>query len=136
MDKHVLLIDDDPIFHIIFTRMINKVYPSLNVNSSLNGKIGLEYLSKNYSIDKQYIILLDINMPINNGWQFLDGIKKKGIIQNNNITIFVVTSSTDLDDIKRAKSYGFVKDTLSKPLSVDSLNHVFKPFLINLFFSF
>jgi len=130
MNKHVLLVDDDPIFHVIFTRMIKKVYPALNVNSSLNGKIAFEYLNKNYSMDDQYIILLDINMPINNGWQFLDAIKKKGIIRNNNIIIFVVTSSTDLDDIKRAKSYGFVRDTLSKPLSVDSLNHVLKP-LIN-----
>lgn len=130
MNKYVLLVDDDPIFHVIFTRMIKRVYPTLNVNSSLNGKIALEYLNKNYCMDDQYIILLDINMPINNGWQFLDAIKKKGIIRNNNIIIFVVTSSTDLDDIKRAKSYGFVKDTLSKPLSVDSLNHVLKP-LIN-----
>ncbi|WP_157831430.1 response regulator [Confluentibacter flavum] len=130
MNKHVLLVDDDPIFHIIFTRMIKKVYPELSVNSSLNGKIALEYLNTNYSEESQYIILLDINMPVYNGWQFLDIIKKKEIILNNNIIIFVVTSSTDLDDIKRAKSYSFVKDTLSKPLSVDSLNHVLQP-LIN-----
>ncbi|WP_157805256.1 response regulator [Confluentibacter citreus] len=130
MNKHVLLIDDDPIFHVIFTRMINKVYPGLSVSSSLHGKLALEFLNRNYSIENQYIVLLDINMPVYNGWQFLDAIKKKGIIRNNNITIFVVTSSTDLDDIKRAKAYGFVKDTLSKPLSVNSLNSVLQP-LVN-----
>lgn len=129
MNKQVLLIDDDPIFHIIFSRMIKKIFPKLDVNSSLNGKIALDYLIKNYSKEDRYIILLDINMPVYNGWQFLDAIKKREIILNNNIIIFVVTSSTDFDDTKRAKSYGFVKDTLSKPLSIDTLNHALQPFI-------
>lgn len=124
MNKHVLLIDDDPIFHIIFTRMIKKLDKSLHVTSKLNGQIALEYLNENYSIDSQYIILLDINMPINNGWQFLNKIKKWEILKNNNITLFIVSSSTDIEDKKKAQKYPFVKGILTKPLSINSVKDI------------
>lgn len=127
MNKYVLLVDDDPVFHIIFNRMIKKVDARLKVNSFLNGQIALEYLNENYSIDNQYIILLDINMPVNNGWQFLDEIKKWGIVKNNTMTLFIVSSSTDVDDIKKAKKYHFVKGILSKPLSIDSVKNILQP---------
>lgn len=129
MNKEVLLIDDDPIFHFIFSRMIEKIHGGLTVNAFLNGKIGLDYLSKNYSTDKQYVILLDINMPIKNGWQFLDGIIKKGLPINNNMTIFIVTSSTDQEDIKQAKNYDLVKDIFSKPLSINYLTDMLQPLI-------
>jgi len=127
MNKHVLLIDDDPIFHVIFSRMINKVYAGLNVISFLNGKEALDYLNTSYSKNSQYVLLLDINMPVFNGWQFIEEIKKRAIIQNDNLTLYVVTSSTDSDDIKRAKSYLFVKDVLTKPLSVNTINFALGP---------
>ena len=127
MNKKILLIDDDPIFHLIFNRMIKKVCNELSVNSFENGKIGLDYLNKNYSTNDQYVILLDINMPIINGWQFLDVVKKNGIARNNNILIYILTSSTDLDDVKQSKTYDFVKDIISKPLTVKSLNNILKP---------
>ena len=127
MNKHVLLIDDDPIFHVIFSRMINNVYAGLNVISFLNGKEALDYLSTSYSKNSQYVLLLDINMPVFNGWQFIEEIKKRAIIQNDNLTLYVVTSSTDSDDIKRAKSYFFVKDVLTKPLSVNTINFALGP---------
>lgn len=129
MNKHVLLIDDDPVFLLIFTRMIKKVCTRLSVNSFLNGEKGLEFLNKNYSPENQYIILLDINMPIINGWQFLDIIRKKGMALNNNISIYILTSSTDLDDVKQAKTYSIVKDIVSKPLSVNSLNRILQPLI-------
>lgn len=124
MNKHVLLIDDDPVFHIIFTRMIKKLDKSLHVTSKLNGQIALEYLNENYNIDNQYIILLDINMPINNGWQFLNKIKKWEMIKNNNITLFIVSSSTDIEDKKKAQKYPFVKGILTKPLSIISVKDI------------
>lgn len=129
MNKQVLLIDDDPIFHIIFTRMIEKVWAGLSVNSFLNGEKGLDYLNTNYSIDNQYVILLDINMPVNNGWQFLDEIRKKNMALTNNIMIYIVTSSTDYDDVKQAKTYSIVKDILPKPLSIKSLNRILQPLI-------
>lgn len=127
MNRQVLLIDDDPVFQMIFTRMINKVCAGLSVNSFSNGKIGLDYLTTNYSANNQYVILLDINMPIINGWQFLDAIRKRGITLNNNVYIYIVTSSTDLDDVKQSKTYDFVKDIISKPLTVSSLKKIMQP---------
>ena len=126
MTKQVLLIDDDPIFHVIFTRMIKRVSYELSVKSFPNGEIGLEFLNENYSIHDQYVILLDINMPIINGWQFLDVLQNKGIALNNNLSIYILTSSTDLDDVEQSRTYNFVKDIISKPLTASSLKRVLK----------
>ncbi len=124
MNRQVLLIDDDPLFHLIFTRLIKKVREDIHLTSHLNGKLALDYLKNNYSINNQYIILLDINMPIINGWQFLTEIKHMGILKNKNITLFVVSSSTDLDEINHVHSYDFVKDMLSKPISIASVKYI------------
>jgi CheY-like chemotaxis protein len=124
MDKHVLLIDDDPIFHVIFIRMIQKICTQLKVTSLLDGKMALDHLKKNYTSNNQYIIFLDINMPVINGWQFLNEIKKSGIIKNNNLTLYIVSSSTDTDDIMQAQSHDLVKNIFSKPLSINSVKHI------------
>lgn len=124
MNRQLLLIDDDPLFHVIFTRLIQKVRADIHVTSHLNGKVALDHLKKSYTTNKQYIILLDINMPIINGWQFLTEIKDWGILKNKNMTLFVVSSSTDIDEINRVQSYDFVKDMLSKPLSIKSVKYI------------
>lgn len=124
MNRQLLLIDDDPLFHMIFTRLIQKVRADIHVTSHLNGKVALDHLKKSYTTNKQYIILLDINMPIINGWQFLTEIKDWGILKNKNMTLFVVSSSTDIVEINRVQSYDFVKDMLSKPLSIKSVKYI------------
>ncbi|PLB20282.1 MAG: Response regulator receiver [Flavobacteriaceae bacterium FS1-H7996/R] len=86
--------------------------------------MALDHLKKNYTSNNQYIILLDINMPEINGWQFLKEIKKSGIIKNNNLTLYIVSSSTDIDDIKQAQNHDLVKSIFSKPLSINSVKHI------------
>ncbi len=66
------------------------------------------------------VILLDINMPILDGWQFLDGIITIKVIKK--ITIFIVTSSIDPRDKEKAKSYSNVKNFVVKPITQDKLN--------------
>lgn len=124
MNKQVLLIDDDPLFHMIFTRLIQKVRADIHVTSHLNGKVALDHLKKSYTTNNHYIILLDINMPIINGWQFLTEIKEWGILKHKNMTLFVVSSSTDIDEINHVQSYDFVQDMLSKPLSIKSVKYI------------
>lgn len=124
MNKQVLLIDDDPMFQLILARMIEKVGAQCDVTAHLNGKIALDYLNENYHPHREFLLFLDINMPVMNGWEFLDELKPLEIIQNKNITIHIVTSSTDLGDVKKAESYDFVEGVLSKPVSFDALNSI------------
>jgi len=124
MNKQVLLIDDDPIFHLILSRMIEKVDAECDVTAHLNGKIALDYLNENYRSHHEFLLFLDINMPVMNGWEFLNELKPLEMIRNKNINIHIVTSSTDLDDVKKAESYSFVEGIMSKPVSFDALNSI------------
>lgn len=62
------------------------------------------------------VIFLDINMPIMNGWQFLDEFKKMQNSIDKNITIYLVSSSFDDRDISRSKDYAEVTDYIIKPV--------------------
>jgi len=63
------------------------------------------------------VILLDINMPVMDGWDFLEWVKNNRHLFAKNVPIFMVSSSIDWRDIERAKSYESVMDYMSKPLT-------------------
>lgn len=126
MNKKVLLIDDDPMFQLILSRMIEKVGIQCDVSSYSNGKLALDYLNEKYSPQFNYLMFLDINMPVMSGWEFLDQIKPLDMIRNNNMTINIVTSSTDLSDAKKAGQYDFIDGIISKPVSFDKLNAILR----------
>ena len=121
----ILMIDDDPVFNFIYNKMFKKLDINAQLTTHLDGKYGLEYLIANYTPDKQFIIFLDINMPIMNGWEFLTEIEKLNY-STENINIFMVSSSTDNDDLSRAKNFKTVKRFLSKPLLYETLEEILK----------
>jgi CheY-like chemotaxis protein len=65
------------------------------------------------------VILLDLNMPILDGWQFLDEFVKLPI--KKEIAIFIVTSSIDPSDIEMVKKYDIVKSYIMKPITAQKL---------------
>ncbi|MFT6828560.1 MAG: CheY-like chemotaxis protein, partial [Roseivirga sp.] len=72
------------------------------------------------------IILLDLNMPVMDGWQFLDQFVQ--IPTKKKTTIYIVTSSIDPEDLNRAKSYEAVTNYLVKPINIDTLTEILKDF--------
>ena len=65
------------------------------------------------------VILLDINMPVLDGWQFLDDFKN--IIFAKKIVVFIVSSSIDPQDLEMVKNYPILKNYIIKPLSANKL---------------
>jgi CheY-like chemotaxis protein len=65
-------------------------------------------------------VLLDINMPENNGWEFLDEVSKSQFLSP--IEVIMLTSSVDKSDSVKAKSYPIVVDFLTKPLTSETLD--------------
>jgi len=65
------------------------------------------------------LILLDLDMPVIDGWEFLDALR--GLPLAKQVCVFVLTSSIHPDDAVKAKYYEQVKGFLSKPLSSDSV---------------
>ena len=117
----VFIIDDDPIHQRIAQIMITKhqLYDEF-VSYTEAGK-ALEVLEENLA-DSDFlpdVILLDLNMPVIDGWDFLESFENIRSSLAKEIKIFIVSSSVDEKDISRSQSYASVKGFISKPLSPD-----------------
>ncbi|GGD34746.1 response regulator [Flavobacterium orientale] len=124
--KIILIIDDDDIHQYISKKTIAKLGADSPVFSCPNGEIGLEKLLQEYSKDEHFIIFLDINMPIMNGWEFIEKFLSLNLNANDNIDIYLVSSSTDSVDIKKADESGCIKEFLSKPIAIEKYKSILK----------
>jgi CheY-like chemotaxis protein len=125
----VLLVDDDEINNFISIKLIKKALLNTDIIACLNGKYAIDQLVDIQKKDPTKLpdyILLDINMPIMNGWEFLDEYKRLNIDPLGKTKIFIISSSVFSNDINKARSYPLVKDFISKPLNVDKIVELFK----------
>jgi CheY-like chemotaxis protein len=115
------LIDDDRIFIFAAKRILKATEFCDNFTIYNNGAEALTGLrdiikSGNNIPD---LILLDLNMPIMDGWQFLDEFVK--IENSKKITLYIVSSSIDPADAEKAKQYEQITDFIVKPITKDAL---------------
>ncbi|MEO8235714.1 MAG: response regulator [Flavobacterium sp.] len=113
------IVDDDKIFIFVLKKLLVKNESFDQVLDFKNGEEVIKMLSDKNNILPS-IILLDINMPVIDGWQFLEQIEK--LPNKNKLNIFIMSSSIDKNDIEKSKSFSTVKDFISKPINNDKLN--------------
>lgn len=124
----VFVVDDDKIFHFIIKKLL--VSNNINVEPEFfeNGLLAIEGIKS--KLDKQQappdLILLDINMPILDGWQFLEEFKMlKNRIQKE-ISIYIISSSDNTVDRNRANDFkDEIKDYYLKPITIEGLKSIF-----------
>ena len=116
-----LLIDDNLIDQLVTRKLLKKVLNIDQVFVANNGLEGLQWIIKNKKICHSLIILLDIQMPIMNGFEFLDIFETLNEEIKNEIQIFVMSSTLDQEEIKRIKDNIYVKDFLNKPFPIEEL---------------
>ncbi|MFY8109968.1 MAG: response regulator [Bacteroidia bacterium] len=104
----VILVDDDPINNLVTKRLLQKINPTLEIMDFTNAHEALEHL-KSSRID---LILLDINMPGMNGWEFLNELENSG----NKTPVLMLSSSIDPNDHCKSINYKSVRGFLRKPL--------------------
>ncbi|RZK13260.1 MAG: response regulator [Flavobacterium sp.] len=93
----LLILDDDPIQHLIFKRMLRKYENYTDTLFSFNGNDVLDFL-ENHKMNMNELpelIFLDINMPNLNGWLFLEKLKKIYPKLNKLIDVYIISSSID-----------------------------------------
>ncbi len=125
----ILLVDDDEINNFISIKLIKKALLNTEIAACLNGKFAIDQLSEIHKNDPEKLpdyILLDINMPIMNGWEFLDEFKRLNITTQDKCKIYIISSSVFSNDINKARSYPLVRDFVSKPLNVEKIVELFK----------
>jgi CheY-like chemotaxis protein len=117
--KHILLVDDDPINNLITKRKLIKAKPEITLNIVESASEALTYL-KNPEKNLPQLILLDINMPDVDGWQFLQEFKQMDMP----IKIIIYTSSIDEYDYEKSKDYPQIQDYIVKPLDEDKVTRI------------
>ncbi|MDP1844836.1 MAG: response regulator [Sediminibacterium sp.] len=118
------IIDDDPVV-LQINNIILKNHPSFIKTALFDYADDAldeikEAANKNTTIPD--LILLDLNMPIMDGWRFLEGLSE--IKKNNQIPVVILTSSIDPRDIISAKKFKNVLDYISKPLDLSKLDSI------------
>ncbi|MCU0446237.1 MAG: response regulator [Microscillaceae bacterium] len=117
--KYILLVDDDPINNLITKRKLIKAKPDIALNIVESASEALAYL-QNPEKNRPQLILLDINMPDVDGWQFLQEFNRMDMP----IKIIIYTSSIDEYDYEKSKDYSQIQDYIVKPLDEDKVNRI------------
>ncbi|RTY95872.1 response regulator [Flavobacterium sp. GT3R68] len=126
--KTILIVDDDEIFVYLTRKAIEQAMIVEEIKVFGNGRDAINFLKENAGNPHLLpeIILLDLSMPIMDGWQFLEEFHLIKPRVEKKIIIYIVTSSISPEDITRAKSFNEVSDYIIKPITKQKLIEVVK----------
>lgn len=120
--KKVLIVDDDPIFNFLHTRMLSLGGLAKEVHTALNGQQALDLVNGYFSGTAALpdAILLDLTMPELDGFGFLEAFRKLKVPGMDRVNIVVITSSINPKDMDRVREMGITK-YLIKPITLEKL---------------
>lgn len=123
------IIDDDSVYVNLVKKIIETKKLCQNLLVFSDGKQSIDYfeaLLQNLEAENiPEIIFLDLNMPVMDGWEFLERFTKIKNKLGKVITLYVVSSSINPLDVDRAKSLTSVHDYLIKPVNISELENIF-----------
>ncbi|WP_247236553.1 response regulator [Telluribacter sp. SYSU D00476] len=127
MINNLVLIDDDPITLRIIELTIKRNQFADNVIKLKNGEEGIHFFEKLSTIETNIVpelVFLDLNMPVMNGWDFLDEYAARYQVLFPNTQICILSSSVDPQDQLRAQKYSSVIRFISKPIFISELTEL------------
>lgn len=125
--KSILLIDDDQINNFIVLNKLKAIPEIEHIHCEENGQLAIQFIKNAIEKDPTQlpcIILLDINMPVMDGWEFLEEFEKLDHAFTERMKVYMVSSSVYTEDIEKSKQYSNITAFISKPLTKDKINEI------------
>lgn len=125
--KKVAVIDDDQVFQLIIKKQIEMNKFDCEILSFYNGQEAFDFFKENESNDEALpeLVMLDVNMPVKNGWDFLEDYQTLSASMRAKIKLYMVTSSVIQSDIDKANDNENIISFVSKPITNEKLSEVF-----------
>jgi CheY-like chemotaxis protein len=120
--KTVLIIDDNEIDRFLHRKILERVKQIKEIHTVSNGPEAIALLNSYFQRSKSLpqIILLDLNMPVMDGFTFVDTFKQLPVLGKEHVTIIIVTSSDNQSDVAKAREMG-IDLFLVKPLTEEKI---------------
>ena len=127
MKPILCFVDNDEVYLFLMRKMIEKKYNGSKMLEFYNGLEAIEFIKENIhdTLLLPDIIFLDINMPVMDGWEFIESFIRIKDKITKPITIYMVSSSVDDADIERAKNIQEISDFICKPMTIEKVNQIF-----------
>jgi CheY-like chemotaxis protein len=133
MKLEVLIVDDSDVVLFLHTEILAFSELAKSPITATDGKKALEFINQNQNKDTHSLVFLDINMPIMDGWEFLEEIQTREDV--NNIHVVMVTSSINSFDKNKASKYKQVIGFFEKPITFEDCLKIKAEKSLDIFFS-
>ena len=122
------IIDDDPIFIYGTKRIMNEVSFSEEIIVYHDGQEALDGLTAITDRGEELpaVIFVDLNMPVMNGWEFLEAFLTIPNHNREKVIVYIISSSIDPRDLDRIKNYPVVDQYILKPITTEALEDVLR----------
>lgn len=126
----ILLVDDDKATNFLNRRLLRKIEAAKEIQVVRNGSEAMEYLEKAVTFKTGFprpdLILLDINMPMVDGWEFLERYADFSETYKASTVVVMLTTSLRESDQERVTQFKEVKDLIRKPLTQAAVEQILK----------
>lgn len=119
---HIMLVDDEDDYHLITRMMLKKAGFRGRFSSFLDPAKAIEHLRN--SQDQPDLLLVDINMPATDGFQFLESCKRDTLIKCDDTTVVMCSSSNRPVDMEMARQVHCVREYIEKPLTTEQFTRI------------
>lgn len=126
----IAVVDDDQIYHFIINRTLSKLQQDTIILNFSNCADFFNFLKRNITNNDHVpdLVLLDLNTPFMNGWDFLESYKEIQPSLEKHMEIYLVSSSVDPNDAEQANNNSHLSGFFSKPLTPEQLLEMIQKF--------
>jgi CheY-like chemotaxis protein len=119
----ICIVDDDHVYQYAIGRQIELCLPQQKIIKFYHAEEALDYFNQNKSVPEMLpdVMFIDINMPMIDGWQFMEEYEKLIPMLSKTTTCYILSSSIDPRDQQRAHHIKSISRFISKPIEDEHL---------------